>query len=249
MELWQGLLLIAAGIFAGFINTLAGGGSLLTLPIMIFMGLPPNVANASNRVAIFVQNIFGVLGFKSKGVTAWPYSLYLGISALFGSVIGSKIAVDISGELFNRILAIVMVGVVIVTVINPVRNVTGAEEKMSFKRQLIGTIVFFFIGIYGGFIHAGVGFLIMAAISGINHMGLVKTNSAKVLVVLLYTMASLVVFAIEGTIDWLWGGVLAIGNSIGAWIGARWQVSKGDRWVKRILIIMVIALSIKLWFF
>jgi uncharacterized membrane protein YfcA len=249
MEVWQGLLLIAAGIFAGFINTVAGGGSLLTLPIMIFMGLSPNVANASNRVAIFVQNIFGVLGFRSKGVNAWPYSLYLGISALFGAIIGAKIAVDISGELFNRILAIVMIGVVIITVFNPIRKTSPENEKMSFKRQLIGVVVFFFIGIYGGFIQAGVGFLIMAAITGINHIGLVKTNSAKVFIVLIYTTASLAVFTIEGSIDWLWGGTLALGNSTGAWIGARWQVKKGDKWVKRVLLVMVTALAIKLWFF
>ena len=249
MELWQALLLIAAGMFAGFVNTVAGGGSLLTLPIMIFMGLSPNVANASNRVAIFVQNIFGVLGFRSKGVNAWPYSLYLGISALFGAIIGAKIAVDISGDLFNRILAIVMVGVVIVTIFNPVKKVSAESEKMSVKRQALGIVTFFFIGIYGGFIQAGVGFLIMAAITSINHISLVKTNSAKVFIVLIYTLASLAVFTIEGTIDWLWGGVLAIGNSIGAWIGARWQVKRGDKWVKRVLIVMVIALAIRLWLF
>lgn len=249
MELYEAFLLIAAGVFAGFINTVAGGGSLLTLPIMIFMGLPPNVANASNRVAILVQNVFGVMAFRSKGVSVWPYSLYLGISALFGAVIGARIAVDISGDLFNRILAIVMLGVVIVTIFNPVKNVADGAEKMSRKRQAIGIIVFFFIGIYGGFIQAGVGFLIMAAISGINHISLVRTNSAKVFVVLIYTFASIAVFAWEGTIDWYWGGILALGNSTGAWIGARWQVKRGDKWVKRVLVVMVIALSIKLWFF
>ncbi|MBL6448174.1 sulfite exporter TauE/SafE family protein [Fulvivirga sp. 29W222] len=243
------ILLISTGLVAGFINTVAGGGSLLSLPVLIFMGLPPAVANASNRVAIFSQNIFGVLGFKSKGVSAYPYSLYLGISAFFGAIIGAKISVNLDDDLFNKIIAIIMVLVVIVTVFSKKTVVGASLEKTDIKSTVIGIIVFFFVGIYGGFIQAGVGFLIMAALSSINKFTLVKTNSAKVLIVFIYTLSSLGVFIMEGVIDWYYGLTLAIGNSAGAWIGSRWSVRTGDRWIKRFLVVMVIALSIKLWFF
>lgn len=249
MDLLQALILIAAGLAAGFINTVAGGGSLLTLPIMIFMGLPPAVANGTNRIAILIQNIFGVAGFKSKGVSAWPYSFWLGISAFLGAIIGAKISVEISGQLFNRILSIVMLMVMVITVFNPLKKAKYDTERMDRKHTAIGVFVFFFIGIYGGFIQAGVGFLIIAALSVINHMWLVKVNSAKVMVVLIYTIASVAVFFIEDKINWLWGLTLALGNSTGAWIASRWQVDKGEVWVRRILIVMVVALSIKLWFF
>ena len=99
--------LIFIGFIAGSINTIAGGGSLLTLPILIFLGLPPNIANGTNRIAILFQNFFTTAGFKSKGIITFPFSIYIGISALLGSVIGAQIAVDIKGDTFNKILAIV----------------------------------------------------------------------------------------------------------------------------------------------
>ena len=99
MDFIDSIIIITVGYVAGFINTVAGGGSLITLPVLIFMGLPPAVANGTNRIAIFSQNIFGVLGFRSKGVSAFPYSIWLGLSALVGAIIGAQIAIDIPGEL------------------------------------------------------------------------------------------------------------------------------------------------------
>lgn len=249
MELQQALLLIATGIAAGFLNTVAGGGSLLTLPLMIFMGLDSVVANATNRVAIFFQNIFSVAGFKSKGVFIYPYGLYLGISGIFGAVIGAKVSVEIDNELFNKLLAIIMVLVVIWTILDKSGSGTAGVERLGKKHQAYGIIMFFLIGIYGGFIQAGVGFLIIAGLSLVNRLSLVKINSLKVFAVLVYTSSALIVYIIEDKINWTWGLTLAIGNSIGGWIASRWSVKKGDKWIKRILFVTVIALAIKLWFF
>jgi uncharacterized membrane protein YfcA len=249
MVWYEVLLVIIVGFFSGFINTIAGGGSLLSLPLLIFLGLPPVVANATNRVAIFVQNIFSVAGFSSKGVSAYPYSLYLGISASVGGVIGAIYAVNISGELFNRVLAVIMVLVIIYTVLDQKPQKVNKQEKMSVKHQVVGAITFFFIGIYGGFIQAGVGFLMIPALTLINGFSLVKTNSAKVFVALFFTMASLIVFILEDQINWLWGILLAVGNAAGGWIGSRWSVDKGDVWIKRFLVVTVFGLAIKLWFF
>lgn len=248
MVWYEVVLVLIFGFASGFINTLAGGGSLLSLPLLIFLGLPPVVANATNRVAIFAQNIFSVAGFSSKGVSAYPYSLYLGLSAAGGGIVGAIYAVNISGETFNRILAIVMVAVVVYTVIDQKPQKAAKLEKMSPGRQLFGTLIFFFIGIYGGFIQAGVGFLMIPALTLINGFSLVKTNSAKVFVALFFTLSSLTVFFMEGQINWLWGIILATGNAAGGWIGSRWSVNKGDVWIKRFLLITVAGLAIKLWF-
>ena len=250
MDLFEGILIIAVGFIAGFLNTIAGGGSLITLPVLIFMGLPPAVANGTNRIAIFSQNIFGVLGYKSKGVSAFPYSLWLGISALFGAVIGARIAVDISGELFNRILAIVLIIAVIFPLFNRGEKYGDQQtERLSPGYQIFGIVIFFFIGIYGGFIQAGVGFIIISALTMINKFTLVKTNSAKVFVVLVYTISALTIFIVEGKINWMFGIVLAIGNSTGSWIASRMSVKKGDNWIKWFIFITVIVMAIKLWFF
>ncbi len=245
------LILIPVGIAAGFINTVAGGGSLLSLPTMIFLGLPPNIANGTNRVAIFLQNISGIAGFRSKGIFIFPYSLWLGLAALAGAIAGARISIDLDPKTFNHIIAIIMVAVVLLIVFNPIKHNNGnpASEDFSLKARITGVITFFFVGIYGGFIQAGVGFLIMGSLSYINKLSLVKVNSIKVFVVFTYTIAALLVFIIEDQINWLFGLILASGNMTGAWIASRWSVDKGDKWIKRILLVVVIAMAIRLWFY
>jgi len=249
LELYQALILIAVGLFAGFVNTVAGGGSLLTLPVMIFMGLPPIVANATNRLALLFQNISAVAGFRSKGISTWPYNLYLSITAVIGAMIGAKISVELDPLLFSRILSVIMVAVIGFMVFNPLKKKTFEAEKMDRKHQIIGVILFFGVGLYGGFIQAGVGFIVIAVLSMVNNMRLVRANSAKVFVILFYTIAALGVFIYEGVINWQWGLTLAVGNTAGGWIGSRWQVDKGEVWIRRILMVMVVMLAIKLWFF
>lgn len=249
MEWTDVLIVIAAGFGAGFINTVAGGGSLITLPVLIFLGLPPAVANASNRVAIFAQNIFGVLGFRSKGVSAFPFSIWLSISALLGAILGAELAIDIDGDIFNKILAVVMIVVVFFTIFNPNTKPDEVLERTGKKHTLISVSLFFLVGVWGGFIQAGVGFLIIAVLTSVNRFSLVKSNSIKVFVVLVYTVAALAVFIIEGKINWLFGLVLAVGNSAGGWVASRWSVEKGDKWVRIFLVLTVVALAIRLWFF
>ncbi|WP_025740292.1 sulfite exporter TauE/SafE family protein [Aquimarina pacifica] len=240
-------VLAIIGFIAGVINTIAGGGSLLTLPMLIFLGLPPAVANGTNRIGIFIQCITSVAGFKSKGIKPSRFGVYLGISALVGSLIGASIAVDIKGETFNKILAIVMVLVVFFMVFKPKVNIADLVERTKKKHLWISIVTFFFIGIYGGFIQAGVGIFILLALTSINYLSLVKSNAIKVLVVLIYTIGALAIFAYNQQIDYVYGLVLALGNATGGWIASRWSVKKGDGLVKVFLVIMVIAMAIKLW--
>ena len=242
------LLLFAVGLAAGVINTLAGGGSLLTLPALISLGLPPNVANGTNRIGIFFNSVFAIQGFKAKGVKIDRYSYYLGISAFIGAIIGSMIAVDIKGETFNRILAGVIVMIVAYMLFGP-KNKGGVEERTDRKSQIAGVIAFFFVGIYGGFIQAGVGYVIMASLTFINRFSLLRTNIAKVVVVLIYTLASLGVFIYEGLINWELGIALAVGNSTGGYLTSRWSVGKGEKWVRYFVMATAIAFAIKLFFF
>lgn len=250
MEEWYTYpLLVVVGFTVGFINTLAGGGSLISLPVLIFLGLPPSVANGTNRVAIVIQTALGTAGFKSKGVSTFPFNLYLGLSALVGAIIGAQIAVDIKGETFNRILAIVMIAVVLIIVFKPKIDVSNLEERLTGKYLWLGIIAFFFFGIYGGFINAGLGFIIILFLHYINRMNLVRTNATKVSVVFIYTLSALAVFALNDKINWTLGLVLAIGNGTGAWVASRVSVNKGDGFIKTFLVIMVVAMAIKLWFF
>jgi len=248
LDLLNILILLAVGLFAGCLNTLAGGGSLLSLPVLIFLGLPPNVANATNRVAIVLQNVFAVRGFKSKGVSVYPFNLWLGISAFCGAIVGAFLAVDIDKEVFNRILAIVIVAVVVYMAINPLKNI-NKPENMGKKATITSIIIFFFVGIYGGFIQAGVGYLMIMALTLVNGFSLVKTNSIKVFVALTYTLVALGIFIYYGIVNWEFGIPLAIGNATGGWLASRWSVNKGDNWIRYIVMVTASAFAVKLFFF
>ncbi|MGB5273467.1 MAG: sulfite exporter TauE/SafE family protein [Flavobacteriaceae bacterium] len=250
MEAWYHyVLLIGVGFIVGFINTVAGGGSLITLPVLIFLGLPPNVANGTNRVAVVIQNALGTAGFKSKGVSTFPFNIYLGISAIFGAVLGAYIAVDLEGETFNRILAIIMIVVVLLILFKPKMKLEEIQERISGKHLWIGIIGFFFFGIYGGFINAGLGIIIILFLHYVNRMTLIRANATKVVVVFIYTVAALGVFVLNDKVNWKVGLILAIGNGTGAWVASRVSVDKGDGFIKTFMVVVVVLLAIRLWFF
>ncbi|KIX22433.1 integrase [Flavobacterium sp. 316] len=246
---YEYLLLIPIGFIAGFLNTIAGGGTLLTLPALIFLGLPAPLANGTNRIAILIQTFTAVKGFKSKGISTYPFSLYLGISAFLGSFIGAKIAIGIDGALFNRILSIIMIMVLLTLLFGPKKNYADIVEKTTGKPLYIAIGIFFFLGIYGGFINAGIGFLMLIILPYLNGLSLLKSNVTKVFVVWIYTIGAVIVFALEDKINYPLAFILTIGNASGAWFGSRWSVKKDDKVIKLFLIITVSSLAIKLWFF
>ena len=239
------ILLIIVGFIAGVINTLAGGGSLLTLPVLIFMGLPPNIANGTNRIGIVIQMIAGTAGFKSKGITTFPFSIYMGISALLGSLIGAQIAVDIKGDTFNKVLSFVMMAVVLLIVFKPKLKAKELIERTTGKHLWIGCLAFFFFGIYGGFINAGLGFILILFLHFFNHLSLVKSNATKAVIITIYMCGALLVFILNDAVNWKMGLTMAIGTSF----ESRFYVKKGDGFIKVFLIVMVSIMAVKLWFF
>jgi uncharacterized membrane protein YfcA len=244
---WEFLLVILVGFGAAFLNTVGGGGSLFSVPILTFLGLPITIANATSRVAILFQNVFAVFGFRSKGVELpWPYSLYLGIASLFGGFLGAWLASRMTDHSFKQLFVVVMMFAVVLILWDPFR--AEKEEQLSQSRRLLGGILFFFIGIYGGLVQAGIGFLVIAVLSGVNHLSLLKSNYVKVFAAIVYTGVSVAVFAWQGKIEWITGAVLAVGHAWGGWVASRWSVKAGERWIKRIMIISVIAMAAVLWF-
>ena len=248
MDILQMLLLVVVGVVAGILNVLAGGGSLMTLPLLIFMGLPAPVANGTNRIAILCQNVVAVGGFKSKGVFPAKLGLLCTIPALIGSLIGAQLAIDISEELFKQILAAVMIGVILLMIFDPNKRLKVDEQHMTPLRTTLLVISFFFIGIYGGFIQAGVGFLIMSGLL-VHGLDLVRINAVKVFVVLFYTIIAMAVFIWHDQVNYPLGIALAIGNAAGGWVGSHLAVKKGHDWIKRLVIVVVVVFAIKLvWF-
>jgi hypothetical protein len=245
MDILGYLLIYAGGVLAGIINTLAGGGSMITLPILMFYGLPADLANGTNRIAILLQNIVGVSSFERKGVKAFKISLPLGIVAACGAVIGSFIAVDLNEDLLNKVIGIILVIMVIFVIKKP-----KVSSNINGKGMVIlKYIAFFGLGIYGGFIQAGIGFLLITAITFFIGTDLIKTNAIKVGIVLIYTCISLIIFFYNGLVNVPLGIMLALGNMTGAYLAVKLAISKGIKFLKLFLIAVVIVNAIRAFLF
>jgi uncharacterized protein len=242
-DTWELLILVAAGVVASIINVVAGGGSFLILPILIFLGLPSVVANGTNRIGVLTQNLSAVWGFHSAGVLDWQWGLTASLPAVVGAAIGTWAALYVGDELFRRILAIVMIVITIATLFAPDPKPDSVRVSPRSWRVAAG---FFLVGLYGGFLQAGVGLLVLA-ITTWSGLDLVRGNAIKVVSVLLVTVLAVAIFAVHGSIDWRMGIALAIGNTIGGLIGVRLAVRKGHAWLKRVVAVTVIAFAIRLW--
>ncbi len=241
-EIYSIIILFFVGCIAGFINVNAGGGSSITLPALIFSGLDASVANGTNRLAILIQNISAVQSFKREEFHDFKKSFTLALFTLPGTIAGAITATRIGDELFQKILAVIMIGIIISMII-PRKNIDeGGKVKSNFPVYLsmIG------IGFYGGFIQVGVGFLLMASLRYLMKLNLVLVNMHKVFIVLVYTVPAFAIFIITGNVNWTLGIVLATGNATGAWWAAKYSVKKGEKFIKLVLIAAVFIMAVKL---
>jgi uncharacterized membrane protein YfcA len=238
--------LIAAGFAAGFINTLAGSGSLITLPALIWIGLPATVANGTNRIGILMQNIVGVGSFMRHRILDVRGALLLGIPATIGSVIGAQIAVNLNEVMMRRAIGAVMVAMLAVIIIRPQRWLEGRQTELDGRPSWMQMLIFFAIGVYGGFIQAGVGIFLLAGLVLVVGYDLVRANAVKLGIVLFYIPFALAVYFRNNQVDLLAGLILGVGNMVGAWVGARTAVERGAVWVRRLLIAVVIVSAVDL---
>ncbi len=246
MDLYEILILIIAGVFVGFINTLAGGGSIISLSILMLLGLPANVANGTNRIGILVQNIAGVASFKQQKVLETRKGILLAIPAVVGSLIGALIAVDLNENIFEKAIAIIMLLMLIFMLVDPKKFLTERKDLTEKKINFWQILIFFGIGLYGGFIQLGVGyFLIAGIVLGVGY-DLVKTNAIKVLIILIYTPFALVVFIWNNQVNWTYGLILTIGTFLGAMIASRLAVKKGVNFVRWVIIFVILLTSLHL---
>ena len=270
LSILQLFFLFVVGCLAGFMNVMAGGGSMITMPILRFMGMPGPMANGTNRIAILLQN-FTACGSYCRQKAAEPkLSLTLGLCAVPGALIGAYFGTKLEGDMFNYVLAGVMVLVLIYMIVTQrqkkrrakkqAENASAAQasdrsspgvldvQELSRGKSILGHLLMFGVGLYGGFIQAGVGIIIMTCLNGVLDMSLVRANIHKVFIVGIYTVVALSVFGFTGDIYWTAGICLAVGNSLGAIVGTRVNLSGGDRVVRVILYLVIIGMAAKLIF-
>ena len=247
LELWEICVLITVGLVSGYLNVMAGGGSLITLPVMIFLGVPGAVANGTNRIGILAQNIVATTTFIKRGFREFRLSLTLSLCTIPGVVVGAMVGSHIDGVWFNRVLAMVMILVMVVMSLER-KPVSGESIKVSRTRYLFGHALMVVMGFYGGFIQVGIGLLMMPILHRVMGMDLVRVNAHKVIIVGFFTIIALCIYASQVEILWLIGGVLALGNMLGGWLGAHFTLSKGERLIRITLNLVLVAMIAKLLF-
>ena len=231
-----------AGVISGFVNVLAGGGSMLTLPALSLLGMDLSVANGTNRIGVLFTNTMGTLKFHRSGKLHLKRAIFLMIPTTIGAIIGAFIAVDIDESLLKNIVGYIFLGLSVLIIFKP--NLWTKERKIK-RRSWLSVLVFFIIGIYGGFLQAGVGFFLMSALVLLEGFDLVKTNAAKVFIILCYTVFSLIIFAMNGKVNVPAGIVLGLGGALGAYIGAHTAIKKGAGFIRYIVFVAVIVSAIK----
>jgi len=241
MDLVHALLLVVLGSAAGFINAMAGGGSIITVPALIFLGLNGATANGSNRVAVVIQSFSAILSFRREKLAAFRSSLRYGLYTLPGGIAGALLAVRITDATFKVILGILMI-LIVSTLFIPInkRRRAGGTSWWIYP-ALVG------IGFYGGFLQIGVGFMIMAALYHLEKLDLVLVNVHKVFLMLFFTIPALLVFLFTGHVDWLYGLTLSAGNALGAWWGAKVTVRGGEKIIRMVVTAAAVLMAMKLF--
>lgn len=244
MTLLEGLILVAAGAAAGFLNAVAGGGSVITIPILTeLVGI--NTANGTNRVAIMLANLSAIAGYQKGEAVPWKRLGVLIIPTVIGAAAGAWLSTVTPPDVLRKVFAGVLLLVAAAVLFRPSR---WLEEREAMLHEPWRSIVFFGIGFYGGFVQAGVGFLFLAGLVLGTGLNLVSGNAAKVVLIAVYSPIVILLFARASQVDLPVAGVLAAGQMSGAWVGARLAVVRGASWIRWVLVAASVVAAIRLAF-
>ena len=237
-------LVFFLAIVIGFINTLVGSGSLIMIPLLIQLGLSPNVANGTNRVGVFFQSLTGAITvFREKKKLPINWKLVI-LPSLLGAILGAWVATQVKPMYLNHLingLLVLMLGIVL---LKPEKWL-GQKEDSSPKITFITHLLMFASGFYGGFIQGGVGIFLLATLVLSAGYSATEANGLKLLVIVAYVLPVLLVFVWYAQVDWFWGLLTALGQSIGAYLGAKFSLrhQEANLWTYRLLIV-VLSLAI-----
>ena len=235
MTVTEIVVVVLAGVLAGFINTLSGGGSIITLSLLILLGFPANIANGTNRINIFFQTLSSVGSFARQKMFSSMKPFWLGIPATLGSVAGAVVAVDVNQKVIEVAMAASMVIMTFFLFYKPDRWLKGKPDLLAGNLRWWHFALFFAVGFYGGFIQVGIGyFLLMALVLAIGY-DLVEANAVKNLIVFLYAIFALAVFVINGQVNYLYGLILSAGSIVGALIASYLAIKKGAPFIRAVI--------------
>jgi uncharacterized membrane protein YfcA len=240
------IVLICSGLVVGFINTLAGGGTIISLSVFMFFGLPPVIANGTNRVAVLLQNITAVTNFARHKLIPWTRTYRLSVPIVAGACAGAWFAGVMSNTVFHYLFAAVAVLFATLLLTRPERWLKERADLLAQPSRPLHYLLMFGIGIYCGVIHVGAGYMILALLVLGTGYELLKANAIKNFLVMVYVPFSLLIFAWQGNVRWDYGLVHAIGNIIGAYIGSRVALRGGAPIIRYIMLVLISVVILQL---
>jgi len=247
LQLWHVyLIILVAGILQGFINTMAGSGTAVMYSVLSLFGMPVTMINGTVRPGILFQTGASSIKYYLNKKLVVKKGLLLGIPIIIGSIVGAEMAVNINKDLFEKIVAIVLLLMLVLMFYNPKKWLEGQSSEKQNKTGLIQIFLFLGIGFYGGFIHVGVGIFLLSALVLNAGFNLVQANALKVFLVFLYAPVVLIIFLINGKVDLFVALFAIIGNTIGGLIGANLVIKKGAGFVRVFLVIIILLFSFHL---
>lgn len=240
-------IVFVVGIVAGFINVLAANGSMLILPLLILLGMEPDMANGTNRIAILFQNIMAVRNFQKQKILSVRANAPFIISAIIGAFCGSLVVISVDKNLLNYIIGYIFIGMFVLMLAKKNYWFTNSKQidanRIKSKWQWTA---FFLIGFFGGFIQAGVGFFILAWLVARMGYDIIKANAVKVLIILAYTPVSIAIFYYYGLINWKLGLILSGGHVIGAYFASKYASRIGIRFINYLLLVIILLSGLEL---
>lgn len=245
------LLASLGALLAGGINTLAGNGSAITLTILTeLLGLPPNMANGTNRIGIFTQSSAASWVFYKGGqLDIGKRKNYL-FWIVTGAIVGAVVAVNVSNEQFRAFFRFMLVFMLVAVLVKPKRWLRPTDPNFNPPWYLYVPLLFG-LGFYGGFIQMGMGIFFLIITVLILRINIIESNALKGFVIAVYTAVVIAMFAYNNLIDWKIGCIMAVGQTLGGWLTARFatKVAWADKAAYYLLIVVLIAAVTKLWFF
>lgn len=240
---WIIALLILAGFLVGFINTLAGSGTIITYSVFMALGLPASFANGTIRIGVIMQTFASSVLFKKGSVLDIKTGLKLGLPTVLGSIVGAEVAVQIDYQIFEWVVGGIMVLMLVFLFFNPNRWIEGRVNKSIQINPILHFIIYLLIGFYGGFIHVGVGIFLLAGLVLVSGYDLLQANAVKVFIVMLYSPFALVVYILNDHVHYAMALITAIGNVIGGIVAAKLAIKKGSRFIHWFLIVIIILFT------
>lgn len=249
MEWYIYPLVVFAGVLAGFINTLAGSGSAITLGVLLFLGLPADMANGTNRVGVVALGLGSMAALDKKLVRGLlKKGRYIVVTTFIGALVGALVVVEINEAALEKVIGGLMIVLLFVVLFNPKRWLQDSAQALT-RPTLLHVLLFFAIGFYGGFIQMGFGIFFLAAAVLWARYSLIDSNIIKILVTFLFAIPVLGIFIWHGDVQWGLGLTLAVGQAIGGWLAARYALGhpQANAWIRRLLIVMIVAVIVKIF--